>query len=73
MEKKLAEEKANQPSQEQSTDQSLDKVKDIFAPAKGLERNEAGEIKIDKEKVEEKKEPVFEKKIENLVNTELEA
>ena len=44
MEKKLAEEKANQPSQEKSQDQSFDQVKDIFAPAKGLERNEAGKI-----------------------------
>ena len=49
------------PAQERSQDQDLDRVKDIFAPAKGLERNKDGKIQIDKEKVEERPEPAFEK------------
>jgi len=40
----------------------LAKVKDIFAPAQGLERNKDGKIQIDKEKVVEKTEPVFKEK-----------
>ena len=39
-------------------------MKEIFAPAKGLEKDEAGKLKVDKEKVEEKKEIEFEKRPE---------
>jgi hypothetical protein len=49
------------PAQERGQDQDMDKVKDIFAPAKGLERNKEGKIQVDKEKVEERPEPSFEK------------
>jgi hypothetical protein len=46
-------------------------VKDIFAPAKGLERGADGKLQVDKEQVVEKAEPVFEIKKENLVADEL--
>ena len=54
------------------TNDSIDKVKDIFAPIKGLERGQDGKLLIDKEKIVEKKEVEFEKKTENLVAEELE-
>ena len=52
-------------------DDSMDKIKDIFAPAKGLEKNKFGKIAVNKDVVEKKEEPVFEKKMENLVADEL--
>ena len=53
-------------------DSSLAAIKDVFAPAKGLERDEKGKIAVDTAQVEEKKkEPVFEKAAENLVKAEL--
>jgi len=35
-----------------SKDENHEKIKDIFAPAKGLERGKDGKIQVDKEKVE---------------------
>jgi hypothetical protein len=69
---KLREQKEKEKEQVESTneeakDETMEKVKDIFAPAKGLERGSDGKIKVDKEQVEAKVEPVYEKKENNLV------
>ena len=58
---------------ESTRDENLEKVKNIFAPAQGLERSKEGKLTIDKEKVEVKEEPAFEEKKENLVKQELES
>ena len=76
-EKKILEDSKVQQSTEEGsgsfiTNDSIDKVKDIFAPTKGLERGQDGKLLIDKEKIVEKKEVEFENKSENLVAEELE-
>lgn len=52
--KKVIEESFAEQSLDTSKDENLQKVQDIFAPAKGMERDKDGKIQIDKEKVEEK-------------------
>jgi hypothetical protein len=42
-----------------STDPSLDKASAIFAPDKALERDNTGKLTVDRDKVEEKKEPTL--------------
>lgn len=37
-------------------DEQVSKLKELVAPAKGLEKDEKGQLKVDKEKIEEKKE-----------------
>ena len=78
MKEKQEEEKANKSNvlstsltQSQEVDESMDSIRDIFAPAKGLEKNKFGKIAVNKDVVEKKEEPVFEKKVENLVADEL--
>ena len=51
----------------------MDQLKDIFAPAKGLERGNDGKFSIDKEKVEEKKEIVLEDRPKTTVAEEIKA
>lgn len=58
-------------TQSNEVDESLDKIKDIFAPAKGLEKDKHGKIAVKQDEAEKKEEPVFEKKAENLVAEEL--
>ena len=76
MKEKQEEEKANKSNilstsltkkftQSQEVDESMESIKDIFAPAKGLEKNKFGKIAVNKDVVEKKEEPVFEKKVEN--------
>jgi len=49
----------------------MNKLKDFFAPVKGLESGADGKLDINKEKVEVRTEIEFEKRDENLVADEL--
>lgn len=57
-----------EPSMEEK--ETMEKMKDVLAPTRGLERDKEGKLQVDKEKVEEKKEPVFEPKKEPAVAEE---
>jgi hypothetical protein len=43
---------------EESVSEEVERLKDLVGPTKGLERGKDGKIEVDKEKVEERKEPL---------------
>lgn len=58
-EKKVLEDTKLNQSVDTSLTEDVDKLKDIVGPAKGLERDKDGKLSVDKDKVEEKKDPVL--------------